>query len=75
MSLWPELKEVKASTISIYPTASEDFAEDGGGLAVPQWSHPSGGLASASSKATAIVFKERFSISVLTEVNPPSPCL
>jgi hypothetical protein len=33
MSLWSELKVVKAATISIYPTVSEDFAEAGGGLA------------------------------------------
>ncbi len=43
MSLWSELKVVKAATISIYPTVSEDFAEAGGGLTVPQWSRLSGG--------------------------------
>ncbi len=69
------MKVVKAATISIYSTDLEDFAEAGGGLAVPQWGHPSGGLASARSRATAIVFKEQFMISVLPEVNPPSPCL
>jgi hypothetical protein len=57
-SLWSELKVVKAATISIYPTVSEDFAEAGGGLTIPQWSHPLGGLASARSRTTAIVFKE-----------------
>jgi hypothetical protein len=36
MNLWPELKVVKAATISVYPTVSEDFAKAGGGLAVPQ---------------------------------------
>ena len=75
MNLWPEFKEVKAATISIYPTVSEDFAGGGGGLAVPQWCRPSGGLASARSLTTAMVFKERFSIPVLPEINPPSPCL
>jgi hypothetical protein len=67
MSLWSELKVVKAATISIYPTVSEDFAEAEGRLAAPQWSCPSGSLAFAWSRTMAIVFKERFSISVLSE--------
>jgi hypothetical protein len=40
MSLWPELKVVKAATISIYPTVSENFSEAGGGLAVPPVESP-----------------------------------
>ena len=35
MNLWPELKVVKAATISIYLTISEDFAEAGAGLPSP----------------------------------------
>ena len=46
-----------------------------GGLAVPQWVRPSGGLASARPWTTALGFKELFSASALSEVNPPTPCL
>jgi hypothetical protein len=74
MNLQPELRSIKAATISIYLTVL-DFAGGGGGLAVPPWSHLSGGLDSARSRAMAIVFKEGFLILVLSEVNPPSPCL
>ena len=46
-----------------------------GGLAVPQWGRPSGGLASARPWTTTLGFKELFSASALSEVNPPTPCL
>ncbi len=46
-----------------------------GGLAVPQWGRPSGGFASARSQTTTLGFKECFSSSVSSGINPPTPCL
>ena len=63
--------------IKIFPPIIQQgiLQEVGGGLAVPQWGRPSGGLASARSQTTTLGFKEQFSTSALSGVNPPTPCL
>ncbi len=63
--------------IKIFPPINQQgiLQEVGGGLAVPRWGRPSGGLASARSQMTTLGFKECFSSSVSSGINPPTPCL